>query len=321
MTDGSKQTGVSIVLALGHDSEFIEHALQSVREQTYVDWELIIVDNGAEHPERVDRLIADDPRMVMVAINHSATAGLARNVGVAQTSMELITFLDDDDVWVPERLSRHVTRHLEQPGAPASFSGYWHMTATGAHFGTDWRSRQTPASEILRGAAPTPLGPTLMIRREAFAAVGGHSPEVPILVDFELGLRLALQGDLIYIDELLVGYRRHSSNMTSTAPDNVRLRRESMDDMVQRQLRAALRRGDAEVAGLFAERLARFRRSESHSAGGGAIRHLRHGQWGNALKNVSWGVSRAPRAFLSGVLTTLGSRLKRRSARTTAARS
>lgn len=309
LTETSSRTGVSIILALGHDSEFIGEALNSVREQTHANWELIIVDNGASHPETAARLIADDPRMSMVTIDHFATAGRARNVGVAKTTRQLVTFLDDDDIWAPERLVRHVERHLENPLAPASFSGYWHMNSGGEHFGKDWRSRQTPATDILRGAAPTPLGPTLMIRREAFAAIGGHSPEVPILVDFELGLRLALLGDLIYIDELLVGYRRHSSNMTSTAPDNVRLRRQSMNDMIQRQRRAALGRKDPDVAMLFAERLARFRRSESRSAGVGALRQLRRGQWGDALKNVGWGISRAPGSFICGIIMTLVGRL------------
>ncbi|WP_460779185.1 glycosyltransferase family 2 protein [Microbacterium shaanxiense] len=303
---------VSIVLALGHDSEYLAAALQGVREQTFRNWELIVVDNGAAHPERVEALIADDQRMSMITIERSATAGLSRNVGVEFTTGPLITFLDDDDVWVPERLAVHVARHAENPAAPASFSGYRHIDADGAAFGTDWRSRQTPASDILRGAAPTPLGPTLMIRREEFFAIGGHSPEIPILVDFELGLRLALRGDLVYIDELLVRYRRHSSNMTSMAPANVRLRRLAMQDMIERQRWAASGRGDDEVAGYFAERWDRYRRSESRIAGADVPRQLRRGHLGDAARSAAWGLRRAPLAFVAGVIGTVSGRARRR---------
>lgn len=303
---------VSIILALGHDSEYLAAALQGVHDQTFQDWELLVVDNGAAHPERVVALIADDPRMSMITIEHSATAGLSRNIGVGYTSGALITFLDDDDIWIPERLAVHVERHAANPAAPASFSGYRHIDATGAAFGTDWRSRQAPAADILRGAAPTPLGPTLMIRREQFLAIGGHSPEIPILVDFELGLRLALRGDLVYIDELLVRYRRHSSNMTSMAPENVRLRRVAMEDMIDRQRWAASGRGDSEVAGYFSERLDRYGRSESRIAGADAPRQLRHGRFGDAAKSAAWGLRHAPLEFFRGMLGTVAGRARRR---------
>lgn len=299
---------VSIVLALGHDSEYLAAALDSVRAQTFDDWELLVVDNGAAHPERVAALIDADPRMSMITIEHSATAGLSRNIGVARTRGELITLLDDDDVWVPERLATHVARHDESPAAPASFSGYWHMNARGERFGTDWRSRPTPASEILRGAAPTPLGPTLMMRRDAFAAIGGHSAEIPILVDFELGLRLALRGDLLYIDELLVGYRRHSSNMTSMDPANVRLRRLAMEDMIDRQRWAARGRREPEVEAWFEERLARYRRSESKAAGVDFPRQLRRRQFDDALRGAAWALRHRPIAFLEGVVGTVAGR-------------
>ena len=312
MTDASAATpAVAIVLALGHDSAFLEEALASVRAQTYENWELIVVDNGAQHPDRVADLIADDPRMSMIIIDHSATAGIARNIGVSRTTAPLITLLDDDDIWVPERLATHVARHREHPEAPASFSGYWHMDAEGRRFGADWRSRSTPASDILRGAAPTPLGPTLMFRREDFIAIGGHSSEIPILVDFELGLRLALRGDLLYIDELLVGYRRHSSNMTSMAPANVRLRRRAMEDMIDRQRWAAHGRRAYDVEAHFAERLRRYRRSEARVAGSEVPRQMRRGQLGPACSSTVWGLRRAPGSFLSGLSRTVFGRLRR----------
>ena len=196
---------VSIVLATNRDSPILEKALLSVREQTIDDWELLIVDNGIPDSRSVMRLIEGHDRMRMITIESSATAGVARNVGAARTTGDLITFLDDDDVWAAERLERHLRAHERYPDSPATFSGYWHMDSEGRRFGKDWRSRQTSSTEILSGRADTPLGPTLVVRRADFEAIGGFSPEIPILVDFEFALRLALRGDLIYLDEFLVG--------------------------------------------------------------------------------------------------------------------
>lgn len=294
---------ISIVLATNRDSPYLRTTLQSVLEQTMQDWELLIVDNGVPHPERVAQLIEGDHRMSAITIESSATAGVARNVGVSHTTADLITFLDDDDVWAPERLERHLRAHSRQPTAPATYSGYWHIDGRGRRFGEDWRSRHADSAAMLSGRTDTPLGPTLVIRRSDFVAIGGFSSEIPILVDFELALRLALRGDLVYLDSLLVGYRRHADNMTSTAPENALLRRGAMEDMIDRQRWAAAGRGDAKAAELFRERLERFRRNEAHLAGTALIRFLKRRDLAHARKELAWGLSRAPTTFLLAIAT------------------
>ncbi|WP_309105222.1 glycosyltransferase family A protein [Microbacterium sp.] len=300
---GGRSPSVSIVLATNRDSPYLEETLESVRAQTMQDWELLIVDNGVPHPERIEQLIEGDDRMSRIRIESSATAGVARNVGVSRTTADLITFLDDDDVWVPERLERHLHAHSTHPTSPATFSGYRHIDSEGRPFGNDWRSRQTDSAAILSGRADTPLGPTLVIRRHDFTAIGGFSSEIPILVDFELALRLALRGDFVYLDALLVGYRRHAANMTSTAPANALLRRRAMEDMVDRQRWAAAGRGDAEAAELFRERLERFRRSEARLAGTALFRFVKRRDYHHARSELAWGLSRAPITFMLTVAT------------------
>lgn len=290
---------VSIVLATNRDSPYLAETLRSVQDQTVKDWELLVVDNGIPDFTAVEALIREDDRMRMMRIPSSATAGLARNVGVAHTTGALITYLDDDDVWAPSRLERHLYVHELDPEAPASYSGYWHIDGDGHRFGVDWRSRSATSAEMLRGSVDTPLGPTVMVRREDYLAIGGFSPEIPILVDFEFALRLALRGNLYYIDELLVGYRRHSSNMTSTSPDNARRRRRVMEQMVHRQQWAAVGRGDAAVAKLFAERLRRFRKDEARLAGVSVFRALRRRRLYDAMELSMWGLSRAPLTFVA----------------------
>lgn len=290
---------VSIVLATNRNSPYLAETLRSVTQQTVDAWDLLVVDNGAPDIGELRRLVDSDPRMRLVTIDASATVGTARNVGVALTAGPLVTYLDDDDVWAEDRLEKHLAAHARNPEAPASFSGYWHLDSDGRHFGVDWRSRSTSAAEILSGRADTPVGGTLMVRRGDYLAIGGFSPEIPILVDFEFALRLALRGDLIYIDELLVGYRRHSANMTSTAPDNARRRRRVMEQMVDRQRWAAVGRGDTTTAAYFEERLARFRRYEARAAGSAVFRSARRGLLGDALEQSVWALSRAPLTFVS----------------------
>src|SRR5690554_5282811 len=130
---------VSIILATNRDSRYLEDALNSVRRQTIGSWELLVVDNGIPNSGRVADLISADGRMNMVRIDESATAGMARNVGVGLTKGAFVTYLDDDDVWAENRLERHLEAHAQYPEAPATFSGYWHMDSEGRRFGEDWR--------------------------------------------------------------------------------------------------------------------------------------------------------------------------------------
>lgn len=290
---------VSIVLGTNRDTPFLAEALESVRQQTVSDWDLLVVDNGLRNPQAVRQMITGDDRMRMITIDSKATAGIARNVGVSQTSGELVTYLDDDDVWAPERLERHLEAHERHPEAPASFSGYWHVDATGQRFGVDWRSDPTTSAMILSGERPTPVGGTVMVRRQDYVAIGGFSPEIAILVDFEFALRLAQRGELIYIDDLLFGYRRHSNNMTSTAPENARKRRRVMEQMVERQRWSALDRGEPEIAALLEQRLRRHRMSEARTAGSAVFRAARRGQFGDAAQQSAWSLSRAPLTFLA----------------------
>jgi glycosyltransferase involved in cell wall biosynthesis len=301
----SKRPVVSIVLATNRNSPFIRETLRSVRQQTLDSWELVIVDNGIPVPEDIAFLIGDDVRMSLIQVNPDATAGMSRNIGASLAQGEFVTFLDDDDVWHPERLDQHVQAHRERPAAPATYSGYWHMDAEGNRFGIDWRSRTSRAEDVLRGVVHTPLGPTLVVRLADFHAIGGFSPEIPILVDFEFGLRLALRGDLVYIDELLLGYRRHSGNMTSTASENVRLRRHVMEEMIERQRWSAAGRRNDHVAQLFEERLGSFRAQQAREIGENLPRLIREQDFAGAARDFAWAASRSPRAMLDGVRTRL----------------
>lgn len=309
-TEGHPDPLVSIVVPLGRDSPYLGEALDSVRAQTYPHWELVIVDNGVTDPQAVQDLISGDPRMSLVTIDHGATAARAQNVGAGETAGELIAFLGDDDIWVPDRLSAHVSAHIAHPDAPASYCGLWYMDAEGNRFGIPWLSQQSSATDMIRGTAPTPFGETLVVTRRAWSAVGGYSPEVPTLEDFELPLRLALLGDLIYVEGALYGYRRHGGNITSTSASNVRLRRMVMDEMIRRQSWAAAARGQHETARLFAERLRRFRKQQSAEAGESTLRYARHSDVRGALRDARWAIAHSPSQFARGFGSTLVRKLR-----------
>lgn len=99
----------SVVMATYQNGHLIERAIQSVLQQAFKDWELIIVDDGSTDltPNIVSRYVNKDERIKYVYQKHTSAAS-AKNKGMELASGEYITFLDSDDYYLPDHLEvRH----------------------------------------------------------------------------------------------------------------------------------------------------------------------------------------------------------------------
>lgn len=115
---------ISIILPTYNRASLLLRAVQSVIDQTYPHWELIIWDDGS----------TDDTAVVVKAFNdnriryyHDANHGAAyaRNRAIAQANGEIIAFLDSDDVWHPEKLGIQVTVLEQCPEIEMIFSNFF----------------------------------------------------------------------------------------------------------------------------------------------------------------------------------------------------
>ena len=107
---------VSVVIAAYNQASWLAQAIDSVRAQTFADWELVIVDDGStdDTPAVVAR--AEDARIVYVRQARAERAA-ARNRGIAASTGRLVAFLDADDLWRPEKLARQVAALAADPAA------------------------------------------------------------------------------------------------------------------------------------------------------------------------------------------------------------
>ncbi|WP_107851519.1 glycosyltransferase family 2 protein [Oceanimonas marisflavi] len=115
-------TAISVIMPVYKVEQFVADAVRSVLAQTFTDFELLIIDDCSP-----DNSIAiceqfDDPRIRI--IRHSTNRGLAgaRNTGIRHARGELLAFLDSDDLWLPEKLERHVAHLAARPEVGVSFS-------------------------------------------------------------------------------------------------------------------------------------------------------------------------------------------------------
>ena len=99
---------VSVIIPVYNRAQLVQKAIQSVFEQYYEDFELIIVDDGStdDLADALSRI--KDPRMRLIFHDENKGAAAARNTGISKARGAYVAFLDSDDCWLPQKLKRQL---------------------------------------------------------------------------------------------------------------------------------------------------------------------------------------------------------------------
>lgn len=112
--------------------KYISNTIASVLEQKYENWELIIVDDCSTDNTRdvIKRFAKKDDRIVFIFSNENSGAGISRNMGIEIANGRFLAFLDADDMWLTNKLSRQVEFMLEN-NSPISHTSYNYVDGKG----------------------------------------------------------------------------------------------------------------------------------------------------------------------------------------------
>ena len=118
-------TLVSIITPSYNSVKFIAETIQSVQNQTYQNWEMIIVDDGSSDQTEsvVLSIIQNDNRIQFHKLNHNSGPAVARNTGIEKASGDYMTFIDADDIWFPTFIENNI-KTIQETGIPFVFSSY-----------------------------------------------------------------------------------------------------------------------------------------------------------------------------------------------------
>lgn len=209
---------VSIVTPAYNASRHIAETIRSVRDQSYEDWEWIIVDDGSTDDTReiIAREIADSVR-VRVYEQENKGVSAARNRGLEAARGRYLALLDADDLWLPENLERKVGVLRQEPNIAFVYSNMYRYFE---------RSGQTLPSEpgkgerILRnlllwnGEVIPGICSNLVYRRPVHGEDLRFDPRFSTAADLDFAFRLASQGEGRLIDERLIIYRVVAGSMS-----------------------------------------------------------------------------------------------------------
>ncbi len=223
---------VSLAITSYNRRDYLGAAIDSVRAQTMPDWELVVWDDGSTDDSVAVAHAHDDPRIRVVAAEHSGAAESLRQA-LAQTTAPYLGWLDSDDLLAPAALEKTMNVLDSEPAVGVVYSDYIVIDEDGRPLGLGHRC-QIPYSPQ-RMLVDFPMFHFRLIRRQVFDQVGGIDTSFHNAYDYDLCLRLSEVTAVTHLRQPLYYYRRHAATMS------IGRRMEQIDE-ARRAVEAALRR-------------------------------------------------------------------------------
>ncbi|MDM7950745.1 glycosyltransferase [Hydrogenophaga sp.] len=220
--------GISVVVTSFNGEAWIRAAIVSILEQDLAcPVEVIVIDDGS-----IDSTVSiiqslDDARVQLIQNSTNLGTAKSRNVGIQRARHQWIAFNDQDDVWLPHKLSRQCEIIEDHPEIDGVAGGYARLAKdgltrwTGRVFNKLWSPCHTPALEEPPYYFPARHGTcyvqSLLVCRNALQLIGGFRENLPIAYDPDLIIRLGEVIKLAALEEPVFLYRLSHTSITGAA--------------------------------------------------------------------------------------------------------
>lgn len=202
---------LSVILPVYNGAKFVDEAVRSIREQTFRDFELIIINDGStdDSGKILAAHVAEDSRICLV---NRENRGLIKtlNEGLALATGEYLARMDADDISVPERFEKQLAYLESHPECVLLGSSIMLIDEHGHELKkVDYCVE--PMGKLMRYCAIA--HPTVAGRTEAFRRLGGYREAYKHAEDYDLWLRMAESGKLVNLPDYLLRYRIHQNSI------------------------------------------------------------------------------------------------------------
>jgi glycosyltransferase involved in cell wall biosynthesis len=203
---------VSVIIPTYNREKMIEKSIESVLKQTYLDLELIIVDDcSTDNTKSVVPAIKDN-RVRYVCLEKNSGACVARNRGIELAKGDYIAFQDSDDIWLPEKLERQLET-LQSQGTDITFCAFNQISVNGTQrvYPLNLESHLCTREEIVMdslASTQTILGKASAIKDIMFDA------EMPRMQDYEFIMRAIKKYNVFFLNEPLVNVYMQENSIT-----------------------------------------------------------------------------------------------------------
>jgi glycosyltransferase involved in cell wall biosynthesis len=219
----------SIIMAIYNSEPFLAEAIESALAQTYRPFEVVVVDDGSTD-QSAD--IARSYEEVRYVYQTNQGPAVARNRGLTIAQGEFISFLDPDDLWLPNKLAVQVEHLVENPDVGFNVCRIENFLE--------------PGVSLPPGGGDVPLMKeqinliTMLARRDVFSQVGDFDPSYSVAHDFDWITRAKDLGvPITILPDVLMQRRIHETNMSH----DTQARRENMLRLIKASIDRQARRG------------------------------------------------------------------------------
>lgn len=213
---------VSVILVTYNRVNLLPDAIRSVLNQTYSNFELIIIDDGSRDgtPELVASF--DDQRIRYYYLAHTGIISRNRNIGISKSRGEYLAIIDSDDIWSKCKIDVQIEALIKKPNC---FSVCQVITTTNSSLTTAYNKQfsklpsknsfqtQRVFEDILFNRIS--YYPSTLLFRKDFLEVVGSFDETYIISEMEFIGRMSLHYDVIYFPEAMAIIRKHGKNVTT----------------------------------------------------------------------------------------------------------
>lgn len=211
-----KEPKVSVIIPTYNREKMVENAIRSVLNQTFSDFEIVVIDDAStDNTESIIKSIHDN-RIKYIRHEKNKGGSAARNTGIMKARGEYVALLDSDDVWLKEKLEKQIDimeNSNLHPGVV--YSGLNYIDSHGRLKG--------PVIPFFKGNIYSYLleenivlggGSTALIRKDCFDEVGLFDENLPSRQDLDLWLRISRKFKFDYVKAPLVNIRIHKDRIT-----------------------------------------------------------------------------------------------------------
>jgi glycosyltransferase involved in cell wall biosynthesis len=211
---------ISIIMPCFNHSRFLVEAIESIRNQVYEDFELIVTDDCSkdDSADIIRRYEKIDRRIIGVFHEKNSGEGKSRNDALAVSSGEFIAFCDSDDVWEKEKLSLQLEcfKNLTEYGAIHSDSMIIDENSqpTGQCFSTIYQKGMRLSGDLFDQFCISNFinVPTVMLRRKCIEDAGYFEEDFRYLADWIYWVSVSRRHTFFYLDKATARYRVHSDS-------------------------------------------------------------------------------------------------------------
>jgi GT2 family glycosyltransferase len=213
---------VSVIIPTRNRWELLSTgALPSALAQEGVDVEVHVIDEGSSDATRQELALLNEPRVHVIRHDRPRGVARARNAGIAAARGRWVAFLDDDDIWAPQKLRRQLETG-EAEGADFVYAASAALDERRQFlYSLRIASPDDLATQLLQRNVISAGSSNVVARTELVRRLGGFDERLFQLADWDLWIRLALNGRAAACHEILVGCVVHRGSMLLTDPRDV----------------------------------------------------------------------------------------------------